>query len=220
MFFDKKKKEAKKRLKEEIRQDQVKAQEIAQEIDAKADELAGREASLAKDLRGVEEVPSGMMAGLKKGLAKTKSIFTGSILSMGSEGQADEEFLEELEERLLSADLGVATCMKIIDHLKSKIDLGQIKTQEEAISALKSLISAILDLGDPHLAVAPSGPSVYLFVGVNGVGKTTTIGKLAAQYKAEGKKVLVAAGDTLPVEVLMKSAPECMAISDIRLTRS
>jgi len=76
------------------------------------------------------------------------------------------------------------------------VGLGKIRTQSQAISTLKVLVANILDLGSKPLPVAVAGPTVYLFVGVNGVGKTTSIGKLAAQYKAQGKKVLVAAGDT------------------------
>ena len=209
MFFNKKKREDKKRLAAEIRQSKDKATGLAQEFEAKRQELAQNQGPLSKELKGTQSTPTGLLAGLKKGLAKTRSIFSGSILALASGELVDNEFLEELEERLLSADLGVATSLKVIDHLRGQLKLGQIKPQAEAITSLKALVAGILDLGDPHLPLAQSGPTVYLFVGVNGVGKTTSIGKLAAQLKGQGKKVLVAAGDTFRAAAIEQLAHWC-----------
>jgi len=196
MFFNKQKSAEKKNIKAEVKLEEQKAQELSQEITRLQKEKQDAPGALTKDLRSLEPQESGFFSGLKKGLAKTKGIFTNSILSLSSEDKADEAFLEDLEERLLSADLGVGTSLKILEHLREEVGLGKIRTQSQAISTLKVLVANILDLGSKPLPVAVAGPTVYLFVGVNGVGKTTSIGKLAAQYKAQGKKVLVAAGDT------------------------
>ncbi|MDT8447430.1 MAG: signal recognition particle-docking protein FtsY [bacterium] len=196
MLFNKQKREAKKRLKEEVQAEQAKARELGQQISEAEAQRRAEEGLLTKGLRGVEAPQQGFMAGLKKGLAKTRSIFNGSILAMASDEAVDEEFLEELEERLLSADLGVATAMKIVEFVQAQVDAGKARSQSEAIAQVKQVITQIMDIGTKELPQAQAGPTVYLFVGVNGVGKTTSIGKLAAQLKEQGKKVLVAAGDT------------------------
>jgi len=196
MFFNPKKREAKKRLKEEFKQDQAAAKQIGSELDTAQQALESKEESLTKELRGLSPQKEGLFLSLKKGLTKTRAIFTGSIFSLSAQDPIDEDFLEDIEERLLSADMGVPTTMKITEHLQTQVDSGAIKTQSEAVEELKKVIENIMNLGEPQLPQAQVGPTVYLFIGVNGAGKTTTIGKLAAQFKGEGKKVLVAAGDT------------------------
>jgi fused signal recognition particle receptor len=106
--------------------------------------------------------------------------------------------LERLEETLLEADFGVPTTLKLVADVERLAQRGQVKSQGEFLAALQGGIEAALRTGnsDPSLTSAAAGPTVVLVVGVNGAGKTTFIGKLAARYRREGKRVLVAAGDT------------------------
>lgn len=133
---------------------------------------------------------------LKEGLSKTKQGITGKIDDvLKSYTKVDEELLEELEEVLITADVGVNTTMKIIEELRDVIKTKKISDVSDVRGELKIIVSNILDDEDSKLNIEPS-PSIILMVGVNGVGKTTTIGKLASRFKKEGKSVLVAAGDT------------------------
>ncbi|MNC35944.1 Signal recognition particle receptor FtsY [compost metagenome] len=109
----------------------------------------------------------------------------------------DEEFYEELEEILIGADVGVNTVMELMDELRAEVKKRRIEDASDLRPVLSEKLVGLLDAeGDATLTMAPSGLTVILFVGVNGVGKTTTIGKLAHRFKQEGKKVLMAAGDT------------------------
>ena len=133
---------------------------------------------------------------LKQGLTKAKQGITDKIDDvLKSYTKVDEELLEELEEILITADVGVNTTMDIIDNLRDKIKEKKITEPIEVKEALKNIIEEILTNENSTLNVEKS-PTIILMVGVNGVGKTTTIGKLANRYKQEGKKVLLAAGDT------------------------
>ena len=106
--------------------------------------------------------------------------------------------LERLEELLLEGDFGVASTIKMVAEVESLASKGKVRTQDEFLEALRGGIESALRAGNsaPDLKLAESGPSIILVVGVNGAGKTTTIGKLAAKLRAEGKSVLIAAGDT------------------------
>ena len=128
---------------------------------------------------------------IKAGIAKTAAAF-GNVFS-GSE--VDDDFYDELEETLILADLGVATAVKAVEKLRKVVRAEHYKTVEEAKTALKQILAEMLNVGDTALNLT-SAPSVVLVVGVNGVGKTTTIGKIATQLTREGKKVLLVAGDT------------------------
>ena len=133
---------------------------------------------------------------LKQGLTKAKQGITDKIDDvLKSYTKVDEELLEELEEILITADVGVNTTMDIIDKLRDEIKENKITEPIEVKEALKNIIEDILTNENSTLNVEKS-PTIILMVGVNGVGKTTTIGKLANRYKQEGKKVLLAAGDT------------------------
>ena len=133
---------------------------------------------------------------LKQGLTKAKQGITDKIDDvLKSYTKVDEELLEELEEILITADVGVNTTMDIIDKLKDKIKENKITEPAGVKAELKNIIEEILTNENSTLNVEKS-PTIILMVGVNGVGKTTTIGKLANRYKQEGKKVLLAAGDT------------------------
>ena len=129
---------------------------------------------------------------IKQGLSKTaasiSSVFTGF-------SEIDDDFYDELEESLILADLGVDTTTKAMDALRERVRQNHLKTTEEARTALREVLCEMLSVGDTTLNISTK-PSVVLVIGVNGVGKTTTIGKIAHQLKGQGKKVLLCAADT------------------------
>lgn len=138
----------------------------------------------------------GFFEKLKTGLNKTKESFNTKINDVFSNFRiVDEEFLEELEEVLIMSDMGVDTSVKIVDNLRKRIKKDNIKDEEEVKQALREEIKAIFDEVDNSLNLNTT-PSVILVVGVNGVGKTTSIGKIANRLKQDGKKVVIAAADT------------------------
>ena len=107
----------------------------------------------------------------------------------------DDDFYEELEERLILSDMGMDTTLKAVEELKRRVKDRKIREEEGVRACLREVLREMLEVGDQGLQLATK-PSVILFIGVNGVGKTTTIGKLAASLKGEGKRVLLCAGDT------------------------
>ena len=109
--------------------------------------------------------------------------------------QLDDDFYDELEESLVMADMGAETTMEAVEELKQRCKRGKIKDTEGAKACMKEILAELLTVGDPSVDMSRT-PAVVLFIGVNGVGKTTTIGKLAARWKGEGKRVLLCAGDT------------------------
>ena len=134
---------------------------------------------------------------LKKGLTKTRENFTHNIerLIMGY-ADIDDELIDDLEETLLMADVGVKTTETLIAAVRKGIKQKEIRTPEDLIPFLEKEIVSILEAGENTFQMAENGPTVLLVVGTNGVGKTTTIGKLSAYYRREGKSVLLAAADT------------------------
>lgn len=133
---------------------------------------------------------------LKQGLNKTKISFDEKINNVFSNfRKVDEELLEELEEVLIMSDVGTETSLKIITTLRDKIKKENIQEEAQVKQALKNVIKDILDKEDSSLKLE-TVPAVILVVGVNGVGKTTSIGKIANRLKKSGKKVIVAAADT------------------------
>lgn len=142
------------------------------------------------------EKPKGIFSRLLEGLSKTKDNITGRIDSiLNSYTKIDEDLLEELEEILITADVGVNTTMIIIDQLRDMIKERGVKDPMQVRGLLKEIVENILSQGNSKLDINPA-PAVIVMVGVNGVGKTTTIGKLAQRYKDDGKKVMLAAADT------------------------
>ena len=133
---------------------------------------------------------------LKMGLSKTKSSFDEKINNVFSNfRKVDEDFLEELEEVLIMSDIGMDTSVKIIANLRDRLKKEKIEEQEAVKEALREEMQKILDVTDVSLHLNTK-PSVILVIGVNGVGKTTSIGKIANRLAKEGKKVVVAAADT------------------------
>lgn len=138
----------------------------------------------------------GFFGKLKEGLTKTKDNFTDKISSMlNLYVNIDEDLFEELEEILITSDIGVETSLDIIDNLREKIKENKIKDPKEVIPCLKKVIIEML--GDEENSIEPEKiPEIILVIGVNGVGKTTSIGKMSHKLKNNGHKVLMAAGDT------------------------
>lgn len=133
---------------------------------------------------------------LKTGLNKTKTSFDERINNVFSNfRKVDEEFLDEIEEVLIMSDIGIDTSIKIIANLREKIKKQNIKDEEDVKQALREEMQKILDVTDVNLKLNTK-PSVILVIGVNGVGKTTSIGKIANRLAKDGKKVVVAAADT------------------------
>ena len=133
---------------------------------------------------------------IKAGLQRTRDALSntlGQVFTGFSE--LDDDFYDELEESLILADLGVETSTKATDRLRKVIKEQHLKTTEEAKAALKDILVEMLSVGNTGLNLTTT-PSVMLVIGVNGVGKTTTIGKIATQLVKQGKKVLLVAGDT------------------------
>ena len=133
---------------------------------------------------------------IKAGLTKTRDALSntlGGVFTGFSE--IDSDFYEELEECLILADLGVDTALKATEHLRKAVKEQHLKTTAEARDALKQILVEMLDVGNAQLDLSTK-PSVVLVIGVNGVGKTTTIGKIATQLKKQGKRVLLVAADT------------------------
>ncbi len=141
----------------------------------------------------------GFFARLKQGLSKTSQNLSGGLVDLFRGKQIDDELFEELETHLLLADVGVETTMKIIDSLTQSASRKQLKDASALHDLLKVELQKVIEPVTKPLLVEPidgKGPFVILMVGVNGVGKTTTIGKLAKQFQAQGKSVMLAAGDT------------------------
>ncbi|MBA6253583.1 signal recognition particle-docking protein FtsY [Colwellia sp. MB3u-55] len=140
---------------------------------------------------------AGFFARLKQGLTKTRQNIGGGIFTLLSGKKIDDELFEELETHLLLADVGIETTTKIIKSLTESASRKQLKNAEALYDLLKEELKKIIEPVSVPLEINnDSGPFVILMVGVNGVGKTTTIGKLAKKFQAEGKSVMLAAGDT------------------------
>lgn len=120
---------------------------------------------------------------------KKLNIFSGLF-------SVDEDFFEELEESLILSDMGMETTLEAVETLRERVKERKIKEPEEVKACLREILVEMLAVGEPGLDLSGK-PAVILMIGVNGVGKTTTIGKLANRLKADGNRVLLAAGDTL-----------------------
>ena len=136
----------------------------------------------------------GFFAKIKAGLTRTKENIGHSIEQIFA-GELNDDFYDELEETLILGDMGVDTTLKAVETLRRRVKEEKIKDMDSARACLRRVLTEMLQVGKPELHLTTT-PSVALFIGVNGVGKTTTIGKLASKMKGEGKRVLMAAADT------------------------
>ena len=132
---------------------------------------------------------------IKAGLTKTREALSDSLGSVFQASEIDEDFYDELEESLILADLGMDTAIRAVTRLRQRVNNTNIKTVALAREALKDILVDMLNVGETKLDLSTT-PAVILVIGVNGVGKTTTIGKIAKQLTDQGKKVLLVAGDT------------------------
>ena len=132
---------------------------------------------------------------IKAGLSKTRAALENTLTNVFTASEIDDDFYDELEESLILADLGVDTAVKAADLLRKAVKEQHIKTADEAKTALKQILSQMVNVGAAELNLQTS-PSVVLVIGVNGVGKTTTIGKIATHLVKQGKSVMLVAGDT------------------------
>jgi len=154
---------------------------------------------VAEDEEKSEPKKSGFFSRLKSGLMKTRDSLAGGIdRVVRGKAKVGEELLEELEEVLLISDVGISTTQHILQELRSAVADNRIRESEDVIKCLKEILVAILEenQGEDQARDQEDSPHVILVIGVNGSGKTTTIGKLAGKWKAEDKKVLMVAGDT------------------------
>ena len=136
----------------------------------------------------------GFFAKIKAGLTRTKENIGHSIEQIFA-GELNDDFYDELEETLILGDMGVDTTLKAVETLRRRVKEEKIKDMDSARACLRRVLTEMFQVGEPELHLTTT-PSVALFIGVNGVGKTTTIGKLASKMKGEGKRVLMAAADT------------------------
>ncbi|MFA0671840.1 signal recognition particle-docking protein FtsY [Vibrio splendidus] len=180
---------------EETQQDQ---QPVAAEAEAEAEAEQEEVAVPQAQVEEVQDKPTeSFFARLKRSLSRTKANIGAGFFGLFKGKQIDEDLFEELEEQLLIADVGMNTTVKIIENLTEKASRNDLKDGEALYGLLKEEMAEILSQVEQPLVVdTTKTPYVILMVGVNGVGKTTTIGKLAKQFQGEGKKVMLAAGDT------------------------
>jgi fused signal recognition particle receptor len=176
----------------------VEDEAVAQEVlDDEPQEEAVEEAAPIAALQEQEKpTKEGFFARLKRSLVKTKQNLGSGFISLFRGKKIDDDLFEELEEQLLIADVGVETTRKIITNLTEGASRKQLRDAEALYGLLKEEMSEILAKVDEPLNIEGKTPFVILMVGVNGVGKTTTIGKLARQFEQQGKSVMLAAGDT------------------------
>lgn len=188
---------------------------VAEEPEPAKEAPAARPAEAAKP----EEAPAKAagkpsaedVKALKKGLASTRGGFIARLAKLfGKKTEIDPALLDEMQEVLITADIGVKTSEKILDRLKARLANNELADEDQVWEALREEAREILSPRGRELKLGPyrgggaSGPSVILVVGVNGVGKTTTIGKLASKYKEEGKNVILAAGDTFRAAAVLQ----------------
>ena len=179
---------------ERLEQERIAAEEEAERLEQQrlTAELAEEEAKKAEKPK-----KEGFFSRLKKGLLKTRVNIGSGFSSIFSGKKIDDELFEELETQLLTADLGVDTTMKLIDNLTDAADRKQLKDGDALYELMKQEMATMLKTAEQPLEIpADKKPFVILMVGVNGVGKTTTIGKMAKQFQNQGKSVMLAAGDT------------------------
>ncbi|WP_019132530.1 signal recognition particle-docking protein FtsY [Peptoniphilus obesi] len=178
---------------EKIEEKQI--EETKDEIEIKEEKIEQVE-EIKVDEDNQEEKPVSFFKRLKSGLTKTRNEMGVKINTiLGQYVKIDDELLEDLEDTLISADVGMDTTMKLIDNLRETIIQNKINDPNQVLPLLKEEVKKLMD-PDLDTSLSQESPLIILVIGVNGVGKTTTIGKLSSRLKANGKKVLIAAADT------------------------
>ncbi|MGX8940907.1 signal recognition particle-docking protein FtsY [Symbiopectobacterium sp. Eva_TO] len=180
-------------------QDTLLSQDVLPSQDSADEQAITEDAELvAEPVAQEQERPTkeGFFARLKRSLVKTRENLGSGFIGLFRGKKIDDDLFEELEEQLLIADVGVETTRKIIADLTEHASRKQLKDADALLVKLKEEMGAILNKVDEQLNIDGKTPYVILMVGVNGVGKTTTIGKLARQFQAQGKSVMLASGDT------------------------
>lgn len=185
-------------LEPELTDEELEAQALAAEAAEEAVIVVPVEEQAEEEIVQEQEKPTkeGFFARLKRSLLKTKENLGSGFISLFRGKKIDDDLFEELEEQLLIADVGVETTRKIIAKLTEGASRKQLRDAEALYGLLKDEMGEILAKVDEPLNIEGKTPFVILMVGVNGVGKTTTIGKLARQFEQQGKSVMLAAGDT------------------------
>ncbi|MEH3173857.1 signal recognition particle-docking protein FtsY [Enterobacter quasiroggenkampii] len=185
-------------LEPELTDEELEAQALAAEAAEEAVIVVPVEEQAEEETVQEQEKPTkeGFFARLKRSLLKTKENLGSGFISLFRGKKIDDDLFEELEEQLLIADVGVETTRKIITNLTEGASRKQLRDAEALYGLLKDEMGEILAKVDEPLNIEGKTPFVILMVGVNGVGKTTTIGKLARQFEQQGKSVMLAAGDT------------------------
>lgn len=190
-----KKKKVKDETQEELNEVQVQEDEFFEDIVEEIEEIIEK---TPEQVENEEPKKQGFFDKLISGLTKTRKEMSGKIDNiLSAYKKIDDELFDDLEEALVTADVGVNTTMELIDRLKDRVKAEKTSDPIEVKNLLKDEIKILMkeSVEDNELNIEPS-PAVILVVGVNGVGKTTTIGKLSNNFKRSGKKVLIAAGDT------------------------
>ena len=190
------------------------AKKAAEEAAKKAAEEAAKKAAEEAEKKAAEEAVNpkqekkSFWKRVREGLTKTKSALFGQIDDLlKSFVKVDEDLLEELEEILICADVGVNASEEIIDELREQIKDGRLKEKEQVTAALRGILEGMIGEGEP--LKLETTPSVILVIGVNGVGKTTSIGKISNQLRKQGKRVVVAAADTFRAAAIDQLAVWC-----------
>ena len=159
-------------------------------------EGTAEEAAAVAEASGPGRVEPVVRPTFRDRLTKARSTFSGYLGSLLSRSDITEETWEELEEALIRADVGVGLTTRLLDELRATVKAQAITDPQALVDALKAQLTVELEKGDRALTLEPGGPNVWLFVGVNGVGKTTSIGKVGKQQVSDGRSVIMAAGDT------------------------
>ena len=149
-----------------------------------------REEDLSEEKQSFYQSLKNKMGGVKK------TLFSGLVTSLMGDKEIDEDMLDEIEERLLVSDIGVHTTRQVIKIVQDEFAAGNISTLKDTTNLIRKIFLDILKNSDNSIKLAENGPTVIMLIGVNGTGKTTSIGKLAKQYMDDGKKVMIVAGDT------------------------
>ncbi len=177
-----------------------KLEEIEEKFDELEEKIEGTIENIKEEIKEEIEAPKeekkGLFARLRDGLGKTRNSISDKVNDVfKSFKKIDEEFYEELEEALILADIGMTTSVEIVERLRERVKEKKLHEEEEVKKELRDIVAEILESEDSELKL-DTKPTVILVIGVNGVGKTTTIGKLASRLKNQGKEVVLAAADT------------------------